>query len=119
MATAASFLVERFFYRIVEFLRHWYVRSARIFWAAMADVLLRLDYIFAIKVTAKNIFRPLYGDYSAMGYVLGFLFRLGRVITASFVYMAVFVAGAGLYAVWALVPIALVLWISGAIEYVL
>ncbi len=108
MALALIYLVQRFFYRLIEFLRHWYVESIRIYWNFVIDRLETFDYYLAWKITLKNFFQPLYRDYSPIGYILGFIFRLGRFIFASIVYAFIFVIAAALYIFWLAVPLILI-----------
>lgn len=104
MNTAPSYLFKRFFYRIKEFLRHWYVKSARLYWHFVISKLEKLDYTLAWKITIKNLFNPLYKDYSIIGYVLGFVFRLFRLLFSSAIYAAIFIFAASLFIIWALIP---------------
>lgn len=62
-----------------------------------------LDYFFAWKITIRNLFEPLYHDYSFIGRVLGFVFRSVRLAAASVVYAAVFAFALGIYLLWLLV----------------
>jgi hypothetical protein len=64
----------------------------------------KLDRTFAWKITFQNLFQPLYKDYTIVGYVLGFTFRLARLFVASLVYGGVFVVALGAYLVWVLLP---------------
>lgn len=98
------YLVERAAYRVLEFLRHWYVKSVRIYWNFVLDHLEHLDRSFAWKITLRHLFQPLYKDYSFFGYVLGFIFRLLRLVSASIIYALIFLFAALLYVVWLLVP---------------
>lgn len=104
MNIAAVYIVERFFYRIVDFLRHWYVKSAYWYYDFVINALRSMDRTLAWKITALNITEPLFGDYSAIGRVMGFLFRSARLVFASLVYAAVFVIALGVYLVWLLLP---------------
>lgn len=108
MILALSYLTQRFFYRLIEFLRHWYVKSVRIYSHFVLNQLERLDYRLAWKITLKNLFQPLYKDYSVIGYILGFLFRSFRLLFASFIYAAIFSVAAVFYLLWLSVPIFLV-----------
>jgi len=105
---ALSYLVQRFIYRIVEFLRHWYVKSVKIYSNFVLNILSRIDYYLAWKITLKYLFQPLYKDYSLIGYILGFIFRLGRLTIASVVYGILFFIAVGLYLLWFIVPIYLI-----------
>lgn len=108
MVLALGYLAQRFFYRIAEFFRHWYVKSVKIYSNFVLNQLERIDYYFAWKITLKNLFQPLYKDYSVIGYILGFVFRSMRFLVATFVYGAVFAVAAAFYILWLLLPIFLV-----------
>ena len=68
-----------------------------------------LDRKLAWKVTLKNLFQPLYKDYTPVGYVLGFIFRSIRVIIASFIYVILFFVAVFVYFIWVATPIILFL----------
>ena len=104
MNFALGYLAQRFLYRVVEFLRHWYVKSVKIYSNFVLNVLSRIDHYLAWKITLKYLFQPLYKDYSPIGYILGFLFRLGRLTIASVIYGTLFFIAIGLYLLWLLVP---------------
>jgi len=104
MTPALLYAGRRVTYRLVEFFRHWYVKSARIYSNFVLDRLARLDYVFAWKITARHLFDPLYRDYSIVGYVLGFFFRGARLIVASVIYGGLFAAALGGYVAWLLIP---------------
>lgn len=105
MNNAFVYLSRRFFYRIAEFLRHWYLKSPKFYANFVLNKLEDIDYHIAWKITLKKLFEPLYGDYSALGYILGFIFRLGRLIIGSFIYALIFLVAISLYLIWLLTPI--------------
>ncbi|MEK7512978.1 MAG: hypothetical protein AAB601_02150 [Patescibacteria group bacterium] len=104
MHFALGYLAGRLFYRVVDFMRHWYVKSAKIYWNSVINQLAEIDYTLAWRVTLRHLFLPLYGDYSTIGYVLGFLFRVGRLTLSSVLYLALFALAAALYVGWLLAP---------------
>ncbi len=104
MYKALLYLVRRFFFRIKIFLGHWYVKSARIYSNFVLNQLERLDRLLAWRITLRNLFQPLYGDFSLIGYVLGFCFRVVRLIFGSIVYLAVFIIALGVYIFWLIIP---------------
>jgi hypothetical protein len=53
--------------------------------------------------TVKNLFRPLYQDYSFAGYFIGIGFRITRSLFAAFIYAAVTFVFAFLFFLWAMV----------------
>lgn len=104
MFVAIAYVVRRFLHRIAEFLRHWYVKSARIYFNFILNRLERLDYFFAWRITARHLFQPLYRDYSLVGYVLGFVFRSIRLVVAGGIYVVLFTLALGCYVVWLVLP---------------
>lgn len=105
MSFSLVYLANRFFYRVYEFLRHWYVGS---FWAIARRtlaILERLDRTFALRVTVRYFLKPLYQDYSILGYILGFFFRTGRLLAGGIVYLVIIAAAAAVYLFWAGLPL--------------
>lgn len=100
-----SYLLNRFIYRITEFLRHWYIKSFFIYSHFVVSQLEKLDKFLAFKITLRNLFKPLYQDYSFLGYVLGFIFRVARLILGGIIYAVVFVLAIIIYIVWLAVPV--------------
>jgi hypothetical protein len=108
MTIAIFYLAQRFIYRIFEFLRHWYVKSVRIYLNYVINLLEKIDYYFAWEITLKNLFRPLYKDYSVIGYALGFFFRIFRLLVSSLIYLLIFGVIIAIYLAWVVFPILLV-----------
>ena len=106
---ALTYLIQRFFYRIVEFLRHWYVKSFKIYSNFILDELQKMDRTLAWRVNVRYLFQPLYKDYSIIGYVLGFILRVSRLLGISIIYLAVFLIAIAVYVVWLMIPIAIIL----------
>lgn len=102
--TAVAYLMWRFLYRIGEFLRHWYIKSIRMYSDFVLDVLSKLDRRFAWKVTLRFLFHPLYGDYSFIGRILGFFFRIFRLVVAGVIYTLVCLIALVLYFIWIALP---------------
>lgn len=98
------YLANRFLYRVVEFLRHWYVNAFVIISHKTTNFLEALDRNFALKITARHWLRPLYQDYTFVGYVLGISFRTIRIILAVIVYLGVVIGAAVIYVFWAIIP---------------
>jgi hypothetical protein len=69
----------------------------------------QIDYVFALKITLRNIFKPLYKDYSFIGHILGFIFRLTRIILSSLIYTVLFIIAAAIYLLWLFLPLILIL----------
>jgi len=105
LSISLFYILERFAFRIYYFLYHWYVRGFRKASNWTINYLAKLDYKLAFRVNLKNIFQPLYQDYSLMSYILGFLLRSFRIILALIIYSFAIVFASGLFLAWASLPI--------------
>lgn len=103
-----AYLAQKFLWRIADFLRHWYLRSAKLYSNYVLDRLHDFDKVLAWKITFQNLFTPLYKDYTFVGYVLGFFLRSIRLLVASVFYAVVFAVAIICYVAWLLVPPVLV-----------
>ncbi|MEK7192229.1 MAG: hypothetical protein AAB646_01810 [Patescibacteria group bacterium] len=104
MSFSLVYLVHRFFYRIYEFLRHWYVGGFLAVSHQTINFLEKLDRKIALKITWRYLFKPLYQDYTLLGYILGFIFRTLRLVFGGAIYLLIFGIAISLYCVWAAVP---------------
>ena len=104
MSFSLFYLVQKFFYRIFEFIRHWYIDGFLWFAHHTLNFLEGLDRFFALKVTLRYWFKPLYQDYSFLGYFLGFVFRTGRLLAGGIIYLIIVLIAAALYLAWAFLP---------------
>jgi hypothetical protein len=106
---AVIYLIRRFFYRILEFLRHWYVKGFQKYSNFVLDELQKMDRILAWRVNLRYIFQPLYKDYTIIGYVLGFTLRSARLLVTSLMYLVIFGFFAALFLIWIMIPVAIIL----------
>ncbi len=105
MLLALRYLVTRFFYRIWQFLVHWYAHGFLLFWEKTLALFAHLDQAIALRITLRYFFEPLYRDYTTLGRVLGVVFRSGRVIVGVFAYGVLGIFAVALYVLWALLPL--------------
>jgi len=68
------------------------------------DILERLDRYFAWKITLRFLFRPMYGDYSFTGRILGFFLRIIRIAVGGIIYAVIFLIAIILYLIWIALP---------------
>ena len=108
MAISFVYLAYRFTYQIISFFRHWYVDGGRAFIRVFLESLERMDRSFAVAVTARHFFAPLYGDYSIVGRILGVVFRSFRILIGSIVYVGWTIFFAAIMLFWFAIPIAIV-----------
>jgi len=97
---ALGYLLHRFFYRIYDFFRHWYVGGSRLIAHTFISTLENIDRSFAVKITLQHFFEPLYKDYSMIGRILGVFFRSVRILIGGMVYAAVTAFFALAYVAW-------------------
>lgn len=104
MNFALTYLVYRFIYRIVGFLHDWYVHGSRRFFHAFISFLEYFDRTFAVIITLRHIFEPLYGDHSIVGRIVGPVFRSGRIVIGVALYAILALLFLAAYFAWMLVP---------------
>ena len=109
MDFAPIYLLQRLIYRIFEFFHHWYVDGSRAIGKQFIVTLTAVDQSFAVAITLRHFFEPLYKDYSPVGRVLGIIFRTGRIIFGTVAYIVISIIFAAIYLAWLALPIAL-LW---------
>lgn len=107
MSFSPVYLAYRLIYRIFDAIRDWYVGGFLSVGHSMINVLECFDRFFALKITLRNIFQPLYQDHTAVGHLFGFVFRSARLFAGALVYFFVILIAAAIYIVWAGIPIAI------------
>ncbi|HDH31180.1 MAG TPA: hypothetical protein ENH26_00150 [Candidatus Wolfebacteria bacterium] len=117
MVTAFNYLFNRSIYRITEFFRHWYIKSFFIYSHFVVSQLEKLDRFLAFKITLRYLFKPLYQDYSFLGYILGFIFRVARLIFGGIVYAVIFAIAVAVYIIWLAIPVYIVYQIISNFEF--
>lgn len=105
MNISLVYLAGRVLYRIGDFFRHWYVDGSRWFIHGFVLYLEALDRTFALRVTARHFWEPLYKDYSPVGRVLGVVFRSARVCAALAAYLLVACVFLAIYLAWLSIPV--------------
>lgn len=105
MSVSVVYIAQRFLYRVLDFLRHWYVDSFYFISRQTVNVLEILDRRLAFKVSVRYWLKPLYQDYTPLGYILGFILRTFRVIAGGIVYLLVILLAAAVYLAWAGIPV--------------
>ena len=62
------------------------------------------DQSFAVAITLRHFFEPLYKDYSVIGRILGIVFRAARVAIGGIFYILIALLFAIIYLVWLAIP---------------
>src|SRR3989344_4716217 len=71
MSFAPLYLLNRLFFRISDFFHHWYIDGSRAILHRCTSVFESLDQTFALRITLRYFWKPLYGDYSIVGRIFG------------------------------------------------
>lgn len=108
MIESFVYLSEIFLKRISEFLRHWYRDGFLFFLRKTVNILEQLDKFFALKISWRYLFQPLYQERNFIGYFLGFIFRGARIIIAALFYLLIILVGFCLFLIWAMVPLGII-----------
>lgn len=106
--TAFIYIINRFFYRFVEFWRHWYIGSFKITSHIFLSLLEKLDRRVALRITFKNFFQPLYQDRSFIGYFLGIIFRSFRLLFGGIFYLLIAILMLAAYLFWLAIPLLII-----------
>jgi hypothetical protein len=104
MSFAPLYLLSRLFFRISDFFHHWYVDGSRALLHHFVSFFESLDQTFALRVTLRYFWKPLYGDYSIVGHIFGFFFRSARLILGGIIYLFCAVIMLAIYLVWLILP---------------
>ncbi|MFH1347035.1 MAG: hypothetical protein ABIH10_02185 [Spirochaetota bacterium] len=115
--TALIYIINRFFYRFVEFWRHWYVGSFKIASHIFLSLLEKLDKRVALKITFKNFFQPLYQDRSFIGYFLGIIFRSFRLFFGGIFYLFLGFLAIIIYLFWLAIPVLIIFEIIKGLSF--
>lgn len=110
---ALSYLVQLALSRIAGFFAHWYVDGSRAFLARYRDASRSLEGLVASRSMLHLLFRPLYGDYSFVGRIIGPIFRTGRLAIGALAHLALAAAFLAAWLLWVLLPPSLIAYAAG------
>ncbi len=105
MNVSGVYLLQRAGWRIWQFIWHWYVDAFIRGFRWHVNFLEGLDRFFALRITLRYFFQPLYQDYTFVGRILGIILRSIRITGAVLTYTIVALVSIALYIGWAAVPL--------------
>lgn len=94
--------IERSF---IGFLRNWYEGGFYAFMKFLFFAMERVDKVFALRITMRYFFTPLYNDRTILGYILGVLLRSCRILISLPIYGGVGFIILILMFVWMILPV--------------
>lgn len=104
MDFSVVYLARRFFHHFLDFFHHWYADGSRAIGRRFMAALTAADRSFAVAITLRHFFEPLYKDYSIIGRILGIVFRSVRVVIGGVFYLILAFAFALAYLIWLAIP---------------
>lgn len=113
---ALSYLVQLGLARIVGFFRHWYRDGSLAFLRAYKRYSRSLEDTVASRAMLHLLFRPLYGDYSVVGRIIGPIFRVGRLLGGATVHLVLAVAFGIVYLAWVALPPSIIVYATGILS---
>src|SRR3989344_8562950 len=99
------YLFHQFFYRLIEFFRHWYVGSFCLISHFLVSLFEKIDRVVALKINFRHFFEPLYQDRSFIGYIFGVFFRSWRILIGIIIYSIIGGITVIFYILWSIIPI--------------
>ena len=112
MDFSVIYLARRFLYRFVDFFHHWYVDGSRAIWRHFMTSITAADQSFAVAITLRHFFEPLYKDYSPVGRIMGVVFRTFRVIIGGAAYLVISLIYALVYLAWLSIPAIIIFYVA-------
>lgn len=91
-----------------NFVWRWYVTWTLDFWSEVVSVMSTLDRTLGVGVNARMITKPLFGDYSFIGKIIGPIFRCMRVCTGGIVYAVLWCGAGAIWLAWCAIPVYLI-----------
>ncbi len=97
--------LKNFILDILLFFKHWYWDGFHFIYGKALGIIRGLERSLAIRINLRFLFQPLYQEYNIYGYVLGFLFRLFRILFGGLGYLLIMAFFLLVYLLWAVFPI--------------
>lgn len=113
---ALSYLVQLALSRIAGFIKRWYVDATHGFLARYRAASRSLEDAVASRAMLHLLFRPLYGDYSVVGRIIGPVFRLGRLLGGLVAHAFIAAVFLMLWLAWILIPPFLLTYATGILS---
>jgi hypothetical protein len=106
------YLAQRLLSRFLDFFHHWYVDGSRAIGRHFMATMRSIDQSFAVAITLRHFFEPLYKDYSIVGRIMGIFFRTLRVIIGGIFYIFLTLIFAATYITWIAVPAVILFYVA-------
>lgn len=93
---------------LIDFLSFWFLHFPKKILRHYFDSIYSFEYFFKVKSNLRNIAKPLYGDYTLIGYFIAFPYRFIRIFIGLVFYLFVFIFYIIFLLIWVLLPLILI-----------
>lgn len=90
---------------LIEFVDFWFLHFPRNLIRNYFDQIYSFDVVLKLRANLRNITKPLYGDYSLVGYCIAFPYRVFRIIFALIFYFFIGIFYCIFLIFWLILPI--------------
>lgn len=111
MDFSVVYLARRLLYRFLDFFHHWYIDGSRVIGRRFMATLTTADQSFAVVITLRHFFEPLYKDYSVVGRIMGIVFRSIRIVIGGVCYFVLALVFAVVYSIWLAIPAVILFYV--------
>lgn len=105
---AATFILRELIGEVLYFPIWWYSSGTRLIWAAIVRQWLGVAYRLSLVLLLKNMFRPMYADYTRSGRIISFFIRLILIFTRLIVLAIWTILSVLLFMLWLASPVAVI-----------
>lgn len=105
-----NFLKVIFLDDLIDFLDFWFYHFPQRMIRSFFDFVYYTDKFFTLRANIRNFTKPLFGDYSPIGYVISFIYRSFKIITGCLIYFLVFCGYCIFIISWLLLPVFLLIY---------
>jgi len=95
---------------LIEFLDFWFYHFPKRIVRHFFDQIYLWDKTLKVKANLRNITKPLYGDYTIIGYVIALPYRLIRIFFGFLIYFFIFLFYLAFLLFWLAGPILLLIY---------
>ena len=92
---------------LIEFLDFWFKHKPRSFIKNFFNTIYHLERLIALRANLRNINKPLYGDYTLLGYAIALPYRLASILLGLFLYFILFSFYLIIIILWLSLPLVL------------
>lgn len=90
---------------LIEFIDYWFNHKPRSIIRNFFDVIYKFDKVISVRAHLRNINKPLYGDYTFIGYAIALPYRIFMIIFGIIVYLFISIFYFLIVLIWILIPL--------------